>query len=342
MKSNKRLIFHVAAFGALAAAAAALAEAAPCSSAFVAGDVFASVSNSTVNVYTPAGSLVCTLNDGSGATFTTGSAFDAAGNLLVTNFASGTVSRFSNSGALLSSSFISSDNTPESVVNVATGPFAGSTFIGGPGAATINQYNTATGALIHSFPVAGGNGTGGTDWLDFISPTTVIYDGEGSAIKEYDLATSTQLPDFASDPNYGFAMRVIPDGAFTGDVLRADSTQATLLSSTGAILKSYSLPGNGDEDFSINLDPDGTDFWTGDAATGTIWEVNIATGAIDEQFDTCGSECLFGVSVFGEITSSGGGGPPPPPVPEPGTVALLGCGLGLLAMMRRRGRETGH
>ena len=59
------------------------------------GDVFAAVGNSTVNVYTPTGTLVATLNDASGSSATTGMAFDASGNLYVTNISTNTISKFS-------------------------------------------------------------------------------------------------------------------------------------------------------------------------------------------------------------------------------------------------------
>ena len=84
-------------------------EVAPCGSPYVTGDVFASVNSGTVDVFTPTGGLVCTLNDGVGG-LTTGSGFDAAGNFYVTTFNSGTVAKFNNSGVLQSSSFMSSNN----------------------------------------------------------------------------------------------------------------------------------------------------------------------------------------------------------------------------------------
>ena len=67
-----------------------------------------------------------------------------------------------------------------------------------------------------------------------------------------------------------------------------------------------------------------------------MWEVNIAAGAIDQQWTTSSSS-LYGVSVYGEITSSGG----PPPVPEPSTWAMLligFAGLGLAGY--RKGRPA--
>jgi hypothetical protein len=128
---------------------------------------------------------------------------------------------------------------------------------------------------------------------------------------------------------------VIPDGAFKGDVVGADSTEAVLFDATGGLIKTYALPGDGGGDFSLNLDPNGTDFWTGDASSGLVWEVNLATGAIDQQWNTGAGGRFFGLSVFGEITSGGGGGT----VPEPSTWAmmLLGFGgLGILGYRRAR------
>ena len=113
---------------------------------------------------------------------------------------------------------------PESIRPISAGPFSGSAFVGGPGGASIDQYDTATGALIKSWSVAGGNGTGGTDWVDLeLDGHTLLYDGEGSIIRSFDLATDTQGPDFATVPPDVFALRVIPGGAFKGDVLAAEA-----------------------------------------------------------------------------------------------------------------------
>jgi hypothetical protein len=128
---------------------------------------------------------------------------------------------------------------------------------------------------------------------------------------------------------------MIPDGADKGDVLVADSAHALLLDSSGNIITTYTLPGNAGGDFSLNLDPNGTDFWTGDYNNGEMWEINILTGAIEEQWNTgTGGNTLFGVSVSGEITSGGGG---MPTIPEPSTWAmmLIGfAGLGVAAYRR--------
>jgi hypothetical protein len=318
------------------------ASAAPCSSPFVKGDVFASDGSGSVDVFTPTGGSVCSLNDGTGASFTTGSGFDKVGNFYVTNFGTGGVAKFDNSGGLVAGTFMApgAQPTPESFSPISLGPFSGSSFVGGPGGTAIDQYDTATGALITSFTVQGGNGTGGTDWVDLkLDGHTILYDGEGTIIRSFDLATNTQGPDFATAPNASvFALRVIPDGPFTGDVLAADSSDAIMFDSSGALIKTYTLPGNGGTDFSLNLDPNGTDFWTGDDSSGLVWEVNIATGAIDEQWNTGHAGSFFGLSVFGEITSGGGGGGPT--VPEPSTWAMMFLGFGGMGLIAYRKRQT--
>jgi hypothetical protein len=230
--------------------------------------------------------------------------------------------------------------SPESVNIVSKGTFAGSTFVGGPDTPSIDQYNTATGALIKSWSVEGGNDTNGTDWTDMaLDGNTILYDGEGTAIRSFNLSTNTQNADFTSAAteaalNHIYEFRVIPVGADTGDVLVANSGDAVLLDSSGDIIDTYTLPGDEGGDFALNLDPNGVDFWTGDFTSGQMWEVNIATGAIVEQFSTGAPGALFGVSVAGEITSGGGG-----TVPEPTTWAmmLLGfAGLGILGYRRAR------
>lgn len=296
--------------------------------AFTTGDVFASIGSGRVAEFTPGGTLVQTLNDGTGATFTTGSAFDSAQNFYVTNFGSAGVSKFNSSGVLVAGTFLATGGvtTPESILATTGGDF----FVGGPGTPAIDEYNSA-GTLVHTFNVSGvGTGTGGTDWIDEANATTMLYIGEGYSIKSYDIATNTQNADVTSSlPTYSYALRVIPGGADAGDILVAGSSAAYLLSSTGTVLKTYSLPGNGGTDFSLNLDPNGTDFWTGDATSGLVWEVNIATGAIDQQWNTGAPGTFFGLAVLGELTTSTS-------TPEPSSIVLFGTLIAIVGWSLRK------
>ena len=83
---------------------------------FQEGDIFASVNNGNVAHYDSAGNFIETLNIGASG-FTTGSAFDAAGNLYVTGFSANTLAKFDNDGNLTTANLVSAGlGTPESVV----------------------------------------------------------------------------------------------------------------------------------------------------------------------------------------------------------------------------------
>ncbi len=299
------------------------------------GSVAVATGNSQVKVFSPTGTLLETLNDGSNTTYTTGMAFDSSGSLFVTNFGAQNISKFDSNGNLVSSAYMTASNTPESILINRSGNF----LVGGARVNTVLQYSSAGGAPTATYTVQGGNGTNSTDWIDLAADQhTLLYDGEGTTILSYDLATHTQNKAFASGLTASvYAIRIIPSGPYAEDVLAADSTHALLLDASGNILKTYTLPGNDGGDFALNLDPNGTDFWTADPS-GTVWEVNIATGKIDNQFNS-GSSSTFGLVVSGELTA---GGPPPTTsvTPEPGTLTLMGTGLAGLAALRRRWKKA--
>lgn len=289
-------------------------------SAYGVGDIFAAVGNGKVEEFTQTGTLVQTLNTGLGG-FTTGMAFDGSGNLYVTDFSTGDVSKFDNNGNLVNAKFITGMTNPESILFNK----AGEIYVGDAGSNLIRHFD-ASGTLLNSFTAA--TEARGTDWIDLAADQkTILYTSEGSHVKSFDVSANAQNADFSNlGHGVAYALRILPDGT----VLVADSTEAMHLDAAGNIIKTYSLPGNGGGDFSLNLDPNGVDFWTGDFATGVVWKVNIATGAIDGTFNTgAGASALFGLALFGEKTAGG-----PPPIPEPGTMLLMGTGLAGLLFKR--------
>lgn len=291
---------------------------------FQTGDVFAAVGNGDIDHYTPGGVFIETLNIGAGG-FTTGMAFDGAGNLFATGFSAGTVAKFNNSG-VLQGNFAAGFSSPESLVLDQ----AGHIFVGSLGNG-INKYNP-DGTFV-------GNVTGNqVDWFDLSADqSTFLYGQEGNRV----LTVSNGLPGVAGpdfdQPAAGvinaFAMRILADGG----LLLADRDDVKRLDAAGNLVQTYDdAAGCGGTTtngwFALNLDPDGSSFWSGSFNSGCLFKFDIDTGNVLQVIDT-GSFDFYGVAVFGEITA---GGPPPSPSPEPSTVLLMLLGAAALFVARRR------
>jgi hypothetical protein len=59
-----------------------------------------------------------------------------------------------------------------------------------------------------------------------------------------------------------------------------------MFDSSGALIKTFILPGNEGQDFSLNLDPNGTDFWTGDSVSGLGSEQRRGKRHVRRQYKT--------------------------------------------------------
>lgn len=294
---------------------------------FQTGDVFASVSNGQVNWYRSNGTFVQTLNTGLGG-FTTGSAADSAGNLYVTDFSAAAVSKFDNTGTLIGTFGTGYNASPESILFDS----AGNAYVGqADGSHQVLKFNSAGTPLASYSPAIENRGT---DWIDLAADQhTLFYTSEGNTIKRFDLATNTQLANFASGlPGLdAFALRLLSSGG----LLVADSDAVRRLDASGNVVQTYTPTGGSGQLFALNLDPNGTSFWTGDDTTGILYKVNIATGVTEQIINTgAGGSALFGVSVFGEITQASA-------VPEPGQVGMCIALIGLLAIWRRRRTTDG-
>ena len=274
----------------------ALASGTALGAAYNVGDVFAAVGHGQVRHFSPTGTLIETLDTTTGLTTTAGMCFDAAGNLYVTTFDGNSVSKFNNSGGLVSANYISGLNSdPESCVFDATGNI----YIGtADGNKDILKYDSA-GTFVTAFNVA--VQSRGADWIDLAADQcTMFYTSEGTLIKRFNVCTNTQLADFATVSGPIFAFRILPGGG----ILVAETGQVQMLNSSGTPTATYTGTG-GTFLFALNRDPNGTQFWTGDIINGNVYKFDIGTaGNQAPLFNAAAITNLSGLAVFGELVVS--------------------------------------
>jgi uncharacterized protein YkwD/Mg-chelatase subunit ChlD len=288
------------------------------------GDVFAAVDDGKVQWYSPEGTLKQIL-DTKVEDLTTGMAFDGSGNLYVTNFYGGTLSKFDSSGKLLGTFGSSYSGHPESIVFDQ----AGNVYVGAAdGDNDIRKFNNA-GQPLAQFDVAIDDR--GSDWIELAADQcTLFYTSEGSLVKRFDVCTNSQLPDFASGLDRTFALRLLPEGG----LLVANSVDIQRLDANGKSVQIYDAPGE-DYWFALNRDPDSKSFWSGNLRTGNFYKFDIATGQIIlGPITACrGFECLGGLTVFGELVEAAPPVTSPTPVPTP-TPASIPPGTQTLKLER--------
>ena len=268
---------------------------------FQVGDVFVGVGTGFIKHFNSSGSLIETLNTNTTCAEQLGMAFDAAGNLYATSsfgtcFGAGKVVKFNNTGGLIGPFGSNYSDSTESITIDATQ----NVYVGQPdGTKQILKFDSA-GTLLASFSPA--TGPRGTDWIDIAADqSTMFYTSEGSAVKRYNVSSSTQLADFAtglSGPCYALRIRT------NGEVMVACSNQAYRLNATGGVVQTY--PKNASETsflFALNLDPDGQHFWTASYSTGIVYKYNITSGAQVFSFDANKlGYAVSGLAIFGEPT----------------------------------------
>ena len=258
---------------------------------FARGDVFLGVTPGLVQRRDQTGKLIQVLDAQTGFE-TTGMAFDPSGNLLVTEFTSSTVVKFDGSGNLIGT-FGSGFANPECIVFDS----AGNVYISNVGLGGIRKYD-ANGNYVTTIL----SGTR-VDWMDLAADEkTMLYTDEGTAIHSVDVSTGVANPDFATGlGGAAYALRFLRDGG----VLVANALNILRLDSSGNTVKTYvPNPVNPTPNvFALNLDPDGTSFWTADYNNAHVYKIDIATGntLLDYNADT--SE-VAGLTVKGEITAA--------------------------------------
>ena len=247
------------------------------------GDVFVAVGGGQYKVYSSAGALRATIADGTGSGATAGCAFDSAYRLFTTNFSNAKIVRFAIDNAhpivqTISGGFSQS----ESVAFDGHGFF----YVGYAGGG-LEKYNH-DGVFQASFSPTVENR--GVDWIDVASDgQTIFYTSEGRKIFRFSTVTG-QLPVYVdlstvSGGTNGklFAIRILPPGNGAGGVLVADQKnikRVNVVSGAATIVQTYHVGSQSDWE-ALNLDPNGTSFWAGDATTHNFYRFNISTGNVE-------------------------------------------------------------
>lgn len=275
-------------------------------STFAFGDVFVAVGDGNVQWYHANGILNQTLQTGSGG-FTTGMAFDVGSNLYVTNFSAGNVSKFAPNGALIGIFGNGYSGHPESILfNIAGDVYVGAV----DGDNDIRKFDMQ-GNFIAQYNVA--TEDRGSDWIDLaVDQCTMFYTSEERNIKRFNVCNNSQLPDFNVQPlpSTSYALRLLR----TGGLLVANTSSIIRLNASGSIIQSYDAPSQ-DCWFALNLDPDGSSFWSADFCSSSVFKFDIETGAQLLSFNTgTGDSTVFGLAVLGEISQSNPIQPPTVPV----------------------------
>jgi len=267
---------------------------------FQTGDVLAGVGNGKIKHFSSAGTLLDTLDTGTTCSEQLGMAFKSNGHLLATSsfgscFGSGRVVEFDNSGNLIGPFGGPYSSSTESIVVDS----AGNVYVGQPDGSRQVLKFSSTGALINAYnPQIQDRGT---DWIDLAADQcTLHYTSEGSSMKQFSVCTSSQLPDFSTGlAGPCFAHRIRPNF----EELVACAGLAYRLDKSGSVMQTYNLPGT-TLLFALNLDPDNKSFWTADYFNGTVFRIDIETGAIVTQFNANKTTELSGLAVVGEITAA--------------------------------------
>ena len=304
-RGSSRLLRSMVAVSAIAALPVAVAGA----SVWNKGDVFAGITPEGTNpagyrIFDNAGTPKEFVGKATSTGNATGCGFDQADNLYGTFFSNTNVIKFANAHPHPDLQTIDVAATggadSESIVFDAVGNF----YVGiADGDRDVVKYDPA-GNLVDEFDVE--TGPRGSDFVELSADQkTLFYTSEGADVRRYDVSTHTQLTPFATGlpgaAHYG--LRLLPPGDGSGGMLVAGQEEIQRLNGSGAVAQTYDVPGN-DLWFALNLDPDGTSFWSADLNTGNIFRFNINTGAVEVGPIANPGVQVGGLCVLGEPTAA--------------------------------------
>jgi DNA-binding beta-propeller fold protein YncE len=297
---------------------------------FAPGDLFLSTTDHTVLEYTRDGRLVQTIDGdlgGNGLSSVLGdSAFDSQGNLYVTAWYEGVLKFDSNgnrtglirsSGGAAYSVAIGSDDSL----------WVGQSFT------TFVQKFDKTGHFLTGYSDRSPDGSSGAIALS-ADEKTLYYASGSSFVGSFDLANNQPLPIFATTSGNAYLtlIKTLPDGGLlvknNPNILRFDAS--------GKLVMTY-LDGfaNLDQFEGLALDPNGKDFWATDYYHGNVYEVNLATGAIDSHFQIShtlySTPFITGLSVFNGTAT---------PEPRSMNLVMAAIFLALAVTMAKRGKTV--
>ena len=311
--AGRRLFSLIVVVGVIAALPVAVAEAATWNK----GDVFAGVSADGTNptgykVFDNAGNPKENVGKATSTGFATGCGFDQQDNLYGTYFSNRNVIKFANAHPHPDLQTI--DVVPTGAASTESIVFdaAGNFYVGNAdGNRDVLKYDAA-GNLVDQLDVE--TAPRGSDWVELaVDQKTLFYTSEGSDIRRYDAAAHAQLTPFATGlPHEHYALRLLPPGDGSGGMLVAATDEIQRLNASGAVVQTYDVPGSGLW-FALNLDPNGTSFWSADLSTGNIFRFNINSGAVEVGPIANPGVTVAGLCLLGEPTAA----TPPEPIPNP-------------------------
>ena len=288
------------------------------------GDVFVGLSDGQYNVYDNAGTLREVLDQ----TATAGHravdcAFDNSGVLHTTAFDDAKLVRFLLPHAHSKLADVTVGTQPESVSFARDGSY----YVGHQ--ANPNSLRRFSGA---GTPLANFTPAAPASLIDLSADQRTLFftDRSGAAapvIHRFDVATGTDLPDFA---NVGGGTRtladlkLLPPGDGSGGLIVAQTTDIKRLDGAGNVLQTYDVSGQ-DTWFGIALDPDGKSFWAQTSTPGAVFRFNIASGAVDRG-PLPSAATAFGICVRGTRLAALDNAPPSIAITTPADGATFAQG----------------